>query len=117
MKSFKSMAIISLYVLVVVAMLLFLCGYDKSISSIEKDGKLIGFSTVKDKGVTIKVADIITNDGQKFKVGYSCINGTRDIGANLSIIITERITTVAFIEFKKDTATALSSDICIRYNM
>ena len=41
MKSFKTIATASLYILAVVAMLLFLFGYDKTISSIEKDGKVI----------------------------------------------------------------------------
>jgi hypothetical protein len=32
-------------------------------------------------------------------------------------VITERITTIAFMEFKKDTATTLSSNICIKYKV
>lgn len=50
MKSFKTIAISSLYILAVVAMLLFLFRYDKTISSIEKDGKVIAYSTIKIKG-------------------------------------------------------------------
>jgi len=117
MKSFKTIAIASLYILAVVAMLLFLFGYDKTISSIEKDGKVIAYSTIKIKGVPTNVAEILTTDKKKFKVGYSCLNGKKEVGSNVSIIITERLTTVAFMEFKRDKATTLSSDICIRYKL
>lgn len=117
MKSFKSIAIISSYLIVIVAMLVLLLGYNKTITSIEKDGKLTGFSTMKVKGVKVDVANVLTNDGQKIKVSYSCLTGTREIGTNLSIMITERVTTIAFIEFKKDTATTLSSNICIKYKV
>lgn len=117
MKSFKKIAMASFYILAVVAMLVFLFGYNKTISSIEKDGKVTGYSTMNVKGVEINVAKILTTDNQKIKVPYSCLNGTREIGANISIIITERVTTLAFMEFKKDTATTLSSDICIKYKI
>lgn len=117
MKSFKTIATASFYVLAVIAMLLFLFGYDKTISSIEKDGTVTGYSTIKIKGVDTNVAEILTTDKKKFKVGYSCVNGRKEVGSNISIIITERIVTVAFMEFKRDKATTLSSDICIRYKV
>lgn len=117
MKSFKTIAVGSFYVLAVVAMSVFLFGYNKTISSVEKDGKVTGYSTIKVKGVEVNVADILTTDKQKFKVRYSCLNGTKEVGANISIIITERLTTLAFMEFKKDTSTTLSSDICIKYKV
>lgn len=117
MKSFKSIAIISSYLIVIVAMLIILIGYNKTITSIEKDGQLTGFSTMKVKGVKVNVADVVTTDGKKIKVSYSCLTGTRDVGTNLTIVITERVTTIAFMEFKKDTATTLSSNICIKYKI
>lgn len=117
MKGFKSVATASLYILALVAMMVFLFGYNKTISSVEKEGKLTAYSTMKIKGVNTNVAEIITTDKKKFKVGYSCLNGKKEIGSNISLIITERVTTVAFMEFKRDTATTLSSDICIRYKL
>lgn len=117
MISFKSVAIMLSYTLAIIVVLVLFLGYDKSITTTEKDGKLTGFSTMKVNGVKVDVANVLTNDGQQIKVSYSCLNGTREIGTNLTILITERVTTLAFVEFKKDTATTLSSNICIKYKI